>query len=262
MDDIILHPECYLHNVLVDNVILGYHDRDLRVLLQQPKAVDKWTVTGGYIKREESIEEAADRIAFARTGLKNLFLQQFRSFGHPKRGIDSGKNVENISKLAGTAVPPDLWIFDRFVSIAFYTLTEYSKVEIKKWSQDAECCWWSIHELPPLMFDHKLIIMEALRALRMHIAFFPIGYELLPPKFTLPEIHSLYETILGRSLDARNFQKRILASGIVTKLNETRKIGPHRSPFLYKFDKAKYDKGRGIHRGKNMAVQALHPAVF
>jgi hypothetical protein len=87
------------------------------------------------------------------------------------------------------------------------------------------------------------MITEALRALRMHIAFFPIGYELLPEKFTLPEIHSLYETILGKSLDERNFQKRLLASGIVVKLNETKRIGAHRSPFLYKFDKEKYDEG-------------------
>lgn len=242
LDDIISHPNHYLHNVLVDNVILGYHDRELKVLLQKPFAVDKWTITGGYIKRTESIEEAADRIAFSRTGLKNLYLQQFRSFGNPDRGVDSGKSAENMSKLSGAEVPADLWILDRFVSIAFYTLTEFSQVELKKWSHDEDCRWWPISELPLLMFDHQKIIDEALRALRMHIFFFPIGLELLPEKFTLPEIHSLYETILGKSLDERNFQKRILASDIVTKLNETKKIGAHRSPFLYKFNKEKYDE--------------------
>jgi ADP-ribose pyrophosphatase YjhB (NUDIX family) len=241
--DDILHADRYLRNVLVDNVILGYHDKELKVLLQQPKAVDKWTITGGYIKRTESLEEAAARIAFSRTGLKNLFLQQFRSFGDPLRGIDSGKNPENMSKMAGVEVPADLWIFDRFVSVAFYTLTEFSMVEIKKWSHDESCQWWPVNELPLMMFDHQHIIAEALRALRMHIAFFPIGYELLSEKFTLPEIHALYETILGKSLDERNFQKRLLASGIVIKLKETRKIGAHRSPFLYKFDKDKYEEG-------------------
>jgi hypothetical protein len=100
-----------------------------------------------------------------------------------------------------------------------------------------------VNELPPLMFDHKQIITEALRALRMHIAFFPIGYELLPEKFTLPEIHALYETILGKKLDERNFQRKLLASGIVEKLKETKRIGPHRAPFLYKFNQEGYNKG-------------------
>ena len=117
IDDIILHSDRYLRNVLVDNVIFGYHDKELKVLLQQPVTVDKWTITGGYIKRSESLEDAADRIAFSRTGLKNLFLQQFRSFGNPDRGIDSAKNPENMSRMAGVEIPADLWIFDRFVSV-------------------------------------------------------------------------------------------------------------------------------------------------
>ena len=94
-----------------------------------------------------------------------------------------------------------------------------------------------------MMFDHKQIITEALVALRLHIAHHPIGYELLPKKFTLPEIHALYETILEKSLDERNFAKRLMATGIITKLNETRHIGAHRSPFLYKFNKKEYEKG-------------------
>ena len=80
-----------------------------------------------------------------------------------------------------------------------------------------------------MMFDHAMIVAEALKALRLHIAYYPIGYELLEEKFTLPEIHSLYETILGKSLDDRNFSKRLMATGIIIKLNETKKIGAHRS---------------------------------
>ena len=90
-------------------------------------------------------------------------------------------------------------------------------------------------------FDHKVIIEEALKSLRLDINLYPIGYELLPEKFTLPEITSLYETILQKKLDDRNFAKKLLASGIITKLNERRYIGPHRSPFIYVFNKEKYD---------------------
>ena len=241
--EIITHPDRYLHHIQVDNVIFGYHDKELKVLLQQTVATSKWTITGGYVGRDESIEAAAARISSSRTGLKNLFLQQFRCFGNPDRALDVEKNPENLRKLSGMEVPKDLWIFDRFVSVGFYTLTEFSTVEIKKWSLDTECQWWPVSDLPPLMFDHKLVISEALRTLRMHIAFYPIGYELLPEKFTLPEIHALYQTIIGRSFDERNFQRKLLASGIVLKLKETRPIGPHRAPYLYKFDQEKYNEG-------------------
>jgi len=242
-EDFFKNSNQFLHNVAVDNVILGYHDKELKVLLQQPVVFEKWTVSGGYIKKTESIEEAADRIAFSRTGLKNLFLQQFRSFGSPDRSKDVEKNAKTMSRLSGIETPPDYWIFDRFVSIGFYTLTEFSMVQATKGVFDSECRWWPVNDLPPMMFDHQLIVAEALKSLRLHIAHFPIGYELLPEKFTLPEIHSLYETILGKSLDDRNFAKRLMATGIIIKLNETKKIGAHRSPFLYKFDKEKYEEG-------------------
>jgi ADP-ribose pyrophosphatase YjhB (NUDIX family) len=242
-DDFFNPANDYLRNVSVDNVIFGYHEKELKVLLQQPFLNEKWTVTGGYIKRTESIEEAAKRIAYARTGLKGLFLQKFNAFGNPQRVADNGFTAEKISKIAGIEIPVDSWIFDYFVSIAFYTLTEFSKVTVKKSEQEADCAWWPVNELPPMMFDHELIIKEALKAMRLHIAHYPIGYELLEEKFTLPEIHSLYETILGKQLDDRNFAKRLIATGIIIKLGETRKIGPHRSPYLYKFDKEKYEAG-------------------
>ncbi len=241
--DFAAYSDQFLRNVAVDNVIFGYHEKELKVLLQQPYTLDKWTVTGGYIKKTESIEEAASRIAFDRTGLKDLYLKQFGSFGNPQRVIDKGFTPQHIKEVTGFEIPANSWIFDYFVSVCFYTLTEFSKVESTKGELEADSKWWPVSELPPMMFDHAHIINEALSALRLHIGHFPIGYELLPEKFTLPEIHSLYETILGKSLDDRNFTKKLLLTKIVTKLDETRKIGRHRSPFLYKFDKEKYEEG-------------------
>lgn len=242
-NDIFKNSDQYLRNVSVDNVIFGYHDKELKILLQRPFVVDKWTITGGYIKRTESIEEAAERIAFLRTGLTGLYLRQFHAFGHPKRAIDKGFTADHINAISGQKISRDSWIFDYFVSVAFYTLTEFSRVEFKKGIHEQDCKWWSVSSLPPMMFDHSHIISEALDALRLHIAHHPIGYELLPEKFTLPEIHALYETILEKTLDDRNFAKRLMATGIITKLNETRYIGAHRSPFLYKFNKKEYQKG-------------------
>lgn len=231
----------YLRNVAVDNVLFGYHEKELKVLLQRPAGFSKWTITGGYIKKTETIEEAAARVAQTRTGLKDLFLQQFRSFGSPQRVKDEELTPERISQKAGTNVPSDFWVFDYYVSVSFYTLTEFSLVQINKGPLDDEIQWWGIDQLPALMFDHKEIITEALRALQIHIYHYPVGYELLPPKFTLPEIHNLYETVLGKTLDSRNFARKLMSTGIVKKLNERRSIGAHRSPFLYTFDKKEYD---------------------
>jgi ADP-ribose pyrophosphatase YjhB (NUDIX family) len=239
--EITLNTDEYLKNVSIDNVIFGYHERKLKVLLQRPIVFNKWTVTGGYIKKTESIEEAADRIALERTGLKNLFLQQFHCFGNPQRTKDKDFTPERERKRTGIQIPADHWLFDYSVSVAFYTLTEYSLVTINKGPYDDDIRWWPINDLPALMFDHKEIIAEALKALQLHIYLYPVGYELLPEKFTLPEITSLYETILGKTLNSRNFARKLMSTGIVKKLAEKRNIGAHRSPFLYKFDKRKYD---------------------
>jgi len=242
-DELFTNSDQYLRNVSVDNVIFGYHEKELKVLLQRPFPIDKWTVTGGYIKRTESIEEAAKRIAHDRTGLRDLYLQQFHAFGNPRRVADNGFTAQYLSQITGFDVPVDAWIFDYFVSVGFYTLTEFSKVDVRKSEAEAECKWWPVGDLPSMLFDHATIVNEALNALRLHIAHYPIGYELLEEKFTLPEIHNLYQTILGKVLDDRNFTKKLTATGIITKLKETKRIGAHRSPFLYKFDRKKYEEG-------------------
>lgn len=241
--DLFINAGNYLRNVGVDNVIFGYHQKELKILLQQPFAEGKWTLTGGYIEKTETLDEAAQRIAYFRTGLKDIYLQQFRSFGTPARSKDPSFTAGRLSTITGVPVPEDAWVFDYFVSIGFYTLTEFSKVEVRKAAFEAECRWWPMAGLPPLMFDHQEIIAEALQALRLHIAHYPIGYELLEEKFTLPEIHNLYETILGKQLDIRNFTKRLMATGIITRLNEQKRIGAHRSPFLYRFNKETYQAG-------------------
>jgi 8-oxo-dGTP diphosphatase len=242
LDQILDGPKLYLRNVSIDNVILGYHNKQLKVLLQRPRGISKWTVSGGYIKKTETIEEAAARIAKERTGLKNLYLKQFKAFGSPSRTKDNAISVKAIGKLAGVKIDKNNWMFDYFVSLGFYTLTEFDMVKPTGEFYTEECQWWDIFNLPALALDHQLILEEALKTLRRDIYLFPIGYELLPEKFTLPEITALYETILGKSLDDRNFSKKLLATGIILKLNETKYIGPHRAPFLYKFDKSNYDE--------------------
>ncbi|MNF95479.1 hypothetical protein D3C84_782360 [compost metagenome] len=120
-------------------------------------------------------------------------------------------------------------------------MIDYSEVKIKTDFFFEDYKWIDINDVPPLLFDHNEMLDVALSALRNQIYHKPIGYNLLPEKFTLPEILSLYETILNKALDRRNFPKKLLSLGIITKLEEKKNIGQHRAPFLYKFDKEKYD---------------------
>ena len=241
-DEILNGPDYFLRNVSIDNVIFGYHIKELKVLLQRPQGINKWTVSGGYIKKTETIEEAAIRIARERTGLEDLYLKQFKAFGNPLRTTDTEIPIKFTVGNANVKTDKENWMLDYFVTLGFYTLTEFDLVKPNG----------DIFNLPALLFDHQLIIEEALKSLRLHIYHYPIGYKLLPEKFTLPEITSLYETILEKKLDDRNFSKKLLATGIIMKLNERKHIGPHRSPFLYVFNKFKYDEA--LQNGMVLAI--------
>ncbi len=231
----------YLRHLSIDSVIFGYHEQQLKVLLLKWKG-GLWTLAGGFIRRDEPLQEAATRILYERTGLADLFLHQFKIFGEPGRSVRTVEEIKNLEEICKATVPQSHWLLDRTLSIGYYAVTEYSKVTPHPDFFSESCQWWDVEELPPLIFDHRLITQEALKALRVNIYHQPIGFNLLPEKFTLPEIHELYETILGKKLDRRNFPKKLLSLGIIKKLAERRKIGAHRSPFLYKFDKKKYDK--------------------
>jgi hypothetical protein len=137
---------------------------------------------------------------------------------------------------ANIAIDSDHWLSKRTLSIGYYALVDYQAVTITPEFLVEEYCWFDINSVPQLQYDHNEIIDKALVTLRSQIYQQAIGQNLLPDKFTLPEIHSLYESILGRQFDRRNFRKKLLSLGLVTQLEETRKIGPHRSPFLYAFN--------------------------
>lgn len=232
----------YYPSLSVDNVIFGYHEKKLKVLLNKWQVLEKWMLPGGFIRKTETIEQAALRIVNYRTGLRNLYLQQFKTFSKPNRNIEENYNHESISKIFGLDVDPDHWMFKNVITVGFFALTEYSRV-IPKGNIHSEIVkWWDIKNLPDLVFDHNEIVNDALNALKLFIHHHPIGYELLPEKFTLPEIHSLYETILDRKIDIRNFSKKMINLGLIIKLDERKNIGAHRSPFLYFFNKKRYDQ--------------------
>jgi len=216
-------------HISVDCAIFGFHDNQLKILLLKWKD-GPWCLPGGFVKYEESIDDSAVRILGERTALEDIYLQQFYVFGDPKR--EKGKKI----------APLRSWINRRFISIGYYALVAFSRVNPLPDFLSTECKWWDITSVPTLIYDHRKIMNLALDNLRLKLNDYPVGYNLLPRKFTMPELQRLYETILGRELDRRNFQKRMLAQGILVRLGERKTGGAHKAPYLYSFDRKKYEK--------------------
>ncbi len=239
------------HNLLpalsIDCVIFGFHENQLKVLLVKHRRRNMWALPGGFIGKDEPTDAAAYRVLKDRTGLNEIFLQQFHVFGEPER-TQKEFHMQDLKK-DGIPVTEDLWILQRFVTIGYYALVEFSKVSPAAGTSRERCEWWDIHSLPVLILDHRKIFDKALATLRMQLNYQPIGYNLLPEKFTMPELQKLYETILDKKLDRRNFHRKILGFHILRRLTETKKGVPHKAPYLYTFDLKKYNDA--LHEGLN-----------
>ena len=222
----------FLSHVSVDCVIFGFHDNQLKVLLLRWKERGDWCLPGGFVKKKESLHDSASRTLKERTGLDHIFLQQFYTFGDPRR--ERGKRPFSV---VGNR---DSWMTKRFVTIGYYALVEFSKVNPHPDSFSDACQWWDVDAAPKMMYDHNEIALRALEALRDSLNDHPVGFNLLPKKFTMPELQRLYETILDKRLDRRNFQKKMLGLGILSRLKERKTGGAHKAPFLYQFNVRKY----------------------
>jgi ADP-ribose pyrophosphatase YjhB (NUDIX family) len=229
----------FLPSLSVDCVIFGFHENQLKVLLLKHRHLNMWALPGGFIYKDEPADAAAYRVLKERTGLDEIFLQQFRVFGDPGRS-QKEFHIRDL-KRDGIDVSEDLWILQRFVTIGYYALLEYSKVSPAADTLSEKAVWWDIHKVPTLILDHREILDKALVTLRTQLNYQPIGYNLLPEKFTMPELQKLYETILDKKLDRRNFQRKILGFDILRRLKETKKGVAHKSPYLYSFDLKKYN---------------------
>lgn len=230
----------FMPSVSLDCVIFGFHENELKVLLLKMKNADTWALPGGFIYKEEDIENAAIRVLRERTGLHDIFLRQFHVFGQPSRS--EKKFHSNLLRKDGIKVNKDNWILQRFITVGYYALVDFATVTPEPDQSSVACEWKDIHSIKELFMDHKHILDTALSAVRTQLNHVPIGHKLLPQKFTMPELQKLYETILDKKLDRRNFQRRILSFGFIKRLKETRKGGAHKAPYLYSFDLKKYKK--------------------
>lgn len=220
----------HLPHVSIDCVVFGFHTNTLKVLLIKLKGQHKWGLPGGFIRKDQDVDDAAKTILKRRTGAEKVFLEQFKTFGK------LGRSEEDLRYIPGAD-----WFTQRFVSIGYYALVDYEEIVPVIDDVSEACEWKNINDIPEMMMDHREIYEEALNTLRIQLNNKPIGYNLLPEEFTMPELQKLYETILGKSLSRGNFQRKMLGYDIFIKHDKERKGGAHRSPILYSFDKVKYE---------------------
>ncbi len=226
--------EHFLEHLSVDCVIFGFHQNELKVLLLEWKESKRWCLPGGFILKDEHIDDAAVRILKSRTGLEKIYLRQFHAFGNPARD----RKKHGLKAPAGVNKS---WLMDRFITVGYWALVEFSKATPTPDEFSSLCKWWDVKSIPKLILDHNEIVNVALQSLRQHLNDYPIGKDLLPEKFTMPEFQRLYETILGRVVDRRNFQKKMLSLDILDRLKELKHGGAHKAPFLYRFNQKKYE---------------------
>jgi 8-oxo-dGTP diphosphatase len=209
-------------SVTVDCVIFGYDGSQLSALLlnrREEPFKNKWTLPGGFLRMEESLEDCAGRILATKTGLNKLFLEQLCTFGNVHRDPRG-----------------------RVLSVGYYALVNPRKFSLVAGEAANEVKWFAISKLPPMGFDHKHIFTTALSRLKAKLTYQPIGFELLEKKFTLTELQLLYECILERPIDKRNFRKRLLESGILTATGLKKTGLKNRAPELFEFDETNYKK--------------------
>ena len=208
----------------VDCVVFGLDDADLKVLLVQrdlPPFKDRWALPGGFVRIEESVDDAARRELREETGLtlNDLYLEQLYTFG------DAGRDPRG-----------------RVVSVAYYALVNLADHRVQAATDARDAAWFGASDTPSLAFDHDRILAVALNRLKGKVRYQPIGFELLPPKFTLSQLQRLYETVLERPLDKRNFRKKILTMGVLVETDEVQQDVAHRAARLYRFDEERYRK--------------------
>jgi len=230
----------FLMHISLDCVIFGWHAGQLKILLLKMKNLDRLALPGGFVLRQETLEEAAIRTLEERTGLENIFLQQFHVFSDPMRS-DPDSRPRDLEKM-GIDADKASWFAQRFISVGFYSLVDFSRVEPRPDIFSESCGWYNLEDRGTLILDHDHILQTALVALRAQLNYQPVGYNLLPRKFTLPELQKLYETILDKKLDRRNFQRKLFSYGILRSLGEKRTGVAHKAPSLYSFDLRQYQK--------------------
>ncbi|MCX2482340.1 NUDIX hydrolase [Pedobacter sp. MR2016-24] len=203
----------------VDCIIFGFDGENLKILLIkrgfEPEK-DKWSLMGGFIEENESLDEAANKILLQLTGLDGVYLEQLQAFGTPGRDPK-----------------------ERVVSVAYFALIDIHKYETQL-NDRYHAEWFPVNEMPKLIFDHEEMVEIAKKKIRYKAALHPLLFELLPKQFTIPQLQSLYEGVYNTKIDNRNFIRKLTSTGLLIKLEEKDKSNSKKGAFYFKLDKKKY----------------------
>jgi 8-oxo-dGTP diphosphatase len=206
----------------LDCIIFGFKNAELSVLLVkhgQGTTKGSWALPGSWIKYNESLDEAANRILTSQTSVKNIFLEQFKTFGDLNRFPDN-----------------------RVITVAYYALVNIEKFELQAGPEVIDVKWFNIENIPTMCFDHNEILNCCFAHLKHKVQHEPIGFNLLPEKFTLLQLQELYEAILGLKLDKSNFRRKFINMNLLVSCNERQQDVSHRAAMLYRFEETVYNR--------------------
>ena len=232
--DEILNPNTYLKHIAYDSVVFGFSGEKLKILVMKYKNTDYYALPGGFVGLEEDLNSAVRRGLKERTGLDNIFLEQFYTFGNVSR---SKPEFMKAIMEANGGINEFGWMLDRFISVAYYALINYDDVELTPDAISESCDWYDLDNLPELIFDHKEILDKALATLRSNLETKLMGVNLLPPLFTMKDLQKVYEAILGEKLHRGAFQRKILGMNLLKRHEKQFSGAAHKAPFLYSFEK-------------------------
>lgn len=227
--------EKFLKGIAIDIVIFGFNENQLKVLLLEYKSTGLFGLPAGYILKNENLNDAAKRVVSERTGLKDIFIEQFYVFGDTSRHDIAP--IKKILAAEGASSDPHHWLLDRFITVGYFALVDFKKVIPKPDEISNNCQWYDLANLPQLMLDHQNIIKKALGTLQSNLDTRLIGFNLLEETFTMAELQAVYETILNKDFQRTAFQRKMLSLSILERVAKRMTGGAHKAPYLYRFIK-------------------------
>ena len=223
----------YLPGISIDCVIFGYHDRELKILILEYKNTGLHALPGGFIPKDMNLDEAAHNVLTERTSLDDIYLNQFHTFGSLRRY--EKEYMEQILEANGMELDEDHFLLQRFISVGYYALVDFSKVEPTPDSLSDSCRWYELDHIPELIQDHRYMVQKALETMKDNIHHKAISYNLLSETFTMGDLRALHETILDKKLNRSSFHRKMVNSGDIKKIGKKKTGKPHRAPHLYQF---------------------------
>lgn len=223
----------FIPHLAYDSVIFGFNGKKLKILVLEYHNTGLFALPGGFVRFDEDLNEAVHRGLKERTGLDQIFLEQFYTFGSVCR--HRPEVMKTILKANDYDDADGHWLLDRFISVAYYALINFKDVNPIPDELSDSIAWYAIDKLPPLMMDHKMMVTKALEILKENLEKKLVGMNLLPAKFTMKELQEVYEAILGKKLRRTSFQRRILSLDILERHEKLFSGKAHKAPYLYSF---------------------------